>query len=405
MREKETLEDIGRTSTTLMLREPFYAYVLLSLNKGVSDAGETAWVRPDGTMIALEVNPSFWWELTEEQKYGTLKHELLHVCFGHLTETFDRIDKEDSDLANIAMDIAVNQHINKKQLIRGACTLEWFNKSLGMKMKKLEGCIYYFDELRKKKKEVVAALEGGSDEMSSGAFNENETPGIPKHERDSEEEIDTEILKGAVERMVEEAAGSVDRGLLPGEIESVLDKIRQRAKEKIDWRGVMRRFVGSAESEEVRTSWRRVNYRWEDNPGLVHKKKVRVLACVDVSGSVDDVLLKNFIEQLEVLEKRSAEVDLLQFDARVHCVDKLRDSREVRIYGRGGTSFQAPIDYYKEHRRDYDCCVIVTDGYAPAPEITFGTAKLLWIIWNRMGGVSLGELKGTKIVLNKEDID
>ena len=152
---------------------------------GFPNTRETAWVRPDGTMIALEVNPSFWWELSEEQKYGTLKHELLHVCFGHLTETFDRIDKEDSDLANIAMDIAVNQHIEKKQLIRAACTLEWFNKTLGMKMKKLEGCIYYFDELRKKKKEVVAALRGDGGKMSSGAFNENETPGIPKHERDS----------------------------------------------------------------------------------------------------------------------------------------------------------------------------------------------------------------------------
>ena len=50
--------------------------------------------------------------------------------------------------------------------------------------------------------------------------------------------------------------------------------------------------------------------------------------------------------------------------------------------GRGGTNFQAPIDYVKEYP-NYDGLIIITDGYAETPEVPpHLSTKLLWVIDN-----------------------
>ena len=51
---------------------------------------------------------------------------------------------------------------------------------------------------------------------------------------------------------------------------------------------------------------------------------------------------------------------------------------EQLVVGRGGTSFQEPIDY--AHENGYDGLIILTDGYAPEPVIPEGfTPSILWV--------------------------
>ena len=425
---REVIESIESVSASLMLKEPFYAMVLLNLNKGVSDEGPTAWVRLDGTTIALEVNPWFWEELNDKQKLGVLKHELLHVCFGHLTETFERLNSEDAEMANIAMDITVNQHIDKTWLIKGACTLEWFNKMYNLNMKPFQSCIYYYDILKKHAKKILLDLSGGKnggkgekkdeedekkgkgkgDGNGAEGFSENDVPDLPGMHSTSEE--DAELLEGQINKILKEVSEeAVSRGIVPLEMEDTLENLKRKPREKVDWRGFLRKFVGSAESEDITTTRRKINYRYEDNPGFKHKKKVRVLGCIDTSASVSDLFCRNFIEQLFVISDRGAEVDILQFDAIVQDVSPLKKLDVVKLKGRGGTNFQPPFDYYFKHRNEYDCMVIITDGYAPAPEVRFGAAKVLWLIWNEGAGAEefngWRDHKGVKLFLTDKDID
>jgi predicted metal-dependent peptidase len=55
--------------------------------------------------------------------------------------------------------------------------------------------------------------------------------------------------------------------------------------------------------------------------------------------------------------------------------------KDVAILGRGGTSFQEPIDY--AHENGYDGLVMLTDGYAPEPIMPEGfKTGLLWVSEN-----------------------
>jgi predicted metal-dependent peptidase len=95
-------ESLAKASKNLMLAEPYYGFFLIMLNKlWDSKRVPTAGVSKNGINYQLAINPEFWEGLNEDQRLGILKHELLHIAFGHLTTFFKFSDKR---LANVAMD-------------------------------------------------------------------------------------------------------------------------------------------------------------------------------------------------------------------------------------------------------------------------------------------------------------
>ena len=61
---------------------------------------------------------------------------------------------------------------------------------------------------------------------------------------------------------------------------------------------------------------------------------------------------------------------------------KDKNKHELKVKGRGGTCFQAPIDYVSQHQ-EYDGLIIITDGCAPTPELPLHfRTKVLWVIDN-----------------------
>ena len=67
-----------------------------------------AGVSKNGIGVQLSINPGFFTNLNEKQRIGLLKHELLHVSFGHITMR-DRFSNH--KLFNIAADLEINQYI------------------------------------------------------------------------------------------------------------------------------------------------------------------------------------------------------------------------------------------------------------------------------------------------------
>lgn len=70
------LQDISKISRSLMLSEPFYGLFLSTLNKVLDDRIPTAGVSKSGINIQLSVSPKFWEGLSENVRYGVLKHEI-----------------------------------------------------------------------------------------------------------------------------------------------------------------------------------------------------------------------------------------------------------------------------------------------------------------------------------------
>ena len=100
---------VSKASKTLIFTEPFYGLFLVGLNKVYREDIPTAGVSKHGIGAQLAINPKFFDDLSDKHRIGLLKHELLHISFGHLL-TRERYD--DKKLFNIAADIEINQYMD-----------------------------------------------------------------------------------------------------------------------------------------------------------------------------------------------------------------------------------------------------------------------------------------------------
>ena len=118
------MKEVLRISKELIYDNPFYGSILLSLQKEINnDKIKTACVGLHDIAYKLIVNSDFFSSLTEKQKQGLLIHELGHIVNFHLTE-YDHL--HDKEIANVAMDVYINQTFPAVMLPPGGCTWEKF---------------------------------------------------------------------------------------------------------------------------------------------------------------------------------------------------------------------------------------------------------------------------------------
>ncbi len=110
----------------------------------------------------------------------------------------------------------------------------------------------------------------------------------------------------------------------------------------------------------------------------------RLLVAIDVSGSVSNRQVSQALSIINRFFKYGVEcIEVIQFDfgLRGDILTMKKAQKSLRISGRGGTDFQAPLDLFFENR--YDGLIMLTDGYAPIPrfpERFYG--NILWMIYN-----------------------
>jgi predicted metal-dependent peptidase len=175
-------------------------------------------------------------------------------------------------------------------------------------------------------------------------------------------------------------------GSLPGDM---VELIKKASEGKIDYRGALRTFRSSILSQKRRLTRMRPSRRFGfEQMGSHYDFTTRLLIAIDTSGSVGSEELGRYFRIITTFFKYGIqEIDVLIFDNEVQgepikLDDAKKNKQEFKVRGRGGTNFQAPIDYVKENP-NYDGLIIITDGYAPTPEVPpHLSAKLLWVIDN-----------------------
>jgi predicted metal-dependent peptidase len=175
-------------------------------------------------------------------------------------------------------------------------------------------------------------------------------------------------------------------GSLPGDM---IELIKKSTEGRIDYRNALRGFRASILSEKRRLTRMRPSRRFGfEQMGSRYDFITRILVAVDTSGSVGSEELGRYFNIITTFFKYGIQqVDVLMFDWDIQGdVMKLDEAKkrkqEFKVQGRGGTNFQAPVDYLAKHP-EYDGMIVITDGYAPVPEIPpHCRAKLLWIIDN-----------------------
>lgn len=396
------IEMLAKASKELMLKEPFYGLILMSLNK-LWDTKKvpTAGVTLNGVNYELVINSEFWENLDQIQRLGILKHELLHIGFFHLTDYGHLREKK---ILNIAMDIEINQYIERSWLPDNGCFLETFNEQ-GMNLEERKGTRYYYDALMQEKdsgselgNQLQQACNGdGQVQIVCGDGTEID---LPDHHWDDIEQLDEatqKLIKAQTGHILKQVADQVEksRGFVPGEFEEIIRKLNTLEPAKFDWKGYMRRFVGKSTKTYTKKSRRKYNKRLPDFPGLKIRRHKHILAAIDTSGSVSTKELKEFLNELGHLKKTGSEVTICQCDTAISYIGKFDPKKDLNIHGRGGTDFQPVIDYYNEKLHEYSCLFYFTDGECSAPENARG--NILWVISSN--GEAYEEFPGTTIKL------
>ena len=160
--------------------------------------------------------------------------------------------------------------------------------------------------------------------------------------------------------------------------------LQASVKAKINWRNVFAGFRASIISSKRQLTRMRPNRRTGfDNMGSTRRFDTKLLVAVDVSGSIPSKSLEYFYGVINSAFRYGFEsIDVIQFDCGIRAVHSLKKViKDVAIIGRGGTSFQEPIDY--AHENGYDGLVILTDGFAMEPTIPDGfKTGILWVCEN-----------------------
>ena len=175
-------------------------------------------------------------------------------------------------------------------------------------------------------------------------------------------------------------------GSIPG---YMVELIKKAADGKIDYRNVLRMFRSSILSQKRRLTRMRPSRRFgSEQMGSRYDFVTRLLIAIDTSGSVGSEELGRYFRIITTFFKYGVqEIDVLMFDCTVQgkpikLDEAKKNKQEFKVKGRGGTNFQAPIDYVKEYP-NYDGLIIITDGYAVTPEVPpHLSTKLLWVIDN-----------------------
>lgn len=401
---------------------PFYAEISRHLQKRYTDSMPTAAVSFDAKSdeLILWVNPYFMGGgtyktpkgeevaedgLTNWETRGVITHEFDHLVFGHLGER--RRDPANTD--NVAKDLAINSLINKRQgqprdlqpgevarclprlaLVPGV--RPWVDpKKLAVMTPEHKKALEHFSDLIEKFPPDKASEWYFHKLIEDQQKNPNKYPKNEKGEIqivldsmddhsgwDDEEEIDPQLqeyIEGKIKSVIEKAVRHADSqsdgwGNIPAELR---EEIRRSISTIVNWRAVLRQFVGSIVRGHRSTTIKRINRRFPYiHPGVKRGYVAKLIIAVDESGSVGDDMLNMFFGELDSLT-RKVDITLLHFDSYTSVKDMYEWRKGTRPklnrVRSGGTNFDAPTNFVNDpkNRGRWDGMLIMTDGQAPAP--------------------------------------
>ena len=372
-------KSLSKISKELMLKEPYYGFFLIMLNKVWRKDLPTAGVSKNGINFQLAINEEFWTGLSEMHQMGLLKHELLHIAFGHLT-SFKSF--KNHRLANVAMDMEINQYIDKDWLPTGGIDIDNYED---LNLERKAGCRYYYDKLNQFQDEKDKNGSCGNEEMDKLLDQVGNGEG-PDHSTWEEFEDLSEAEQKLIEKQLQKVLSDAKeqtmkkRGNVPGEIEGVI-VIEEIVAPKFDWRGYIRRFTGVSTKVFTKKIRRKENRRFSDNPGLKIKMKQHMLLAIDTSGSVSDSELQEFMGEIHHIYKVGVDVTVVQCDTSIKSIEPYKGKHEINVSGRGGTEFDPVLDYYNANQKKYTSLVYFTDGECYTSVVPKG--NVLWVLSER----------------------
>lgn len=337
----------------------------------------------EGHCISMEISPDFWTSQTFEQQLFVVCHEFKHVLNRHGIRSIHITDKTDRDLANIAMDICVNEDlIDRFGFDRKTIDPEnlyiWADKiAKELKLPSLptdKTFEYYYELLKNCEPEAKQKMVGGNptldDHSNFGANKEEE-----KNLREFLSKIAGEMSPGEMREIREALNSDKDTNYGLGSGGSIFQVNHTKVAPKKKWETVIKKWAkrAMAMTPFETQSWVLPNRRLtaihsnlslpsdmdvESNRSTI--KKIKVWFFLDTSGSCW-YLKERFFTAASSLPKERFDISLYCFDTEVF--ETTLKSRKV--YGGGGTRLDIIEDYIRLHTANQphpDAVFIITDA-------------------------------------------
>jgi predicted metal-dependent peptidase len=408
--------DVDANLVSLAQEEPFYADIIRSFHKEATLGITTAGVLYFQNIMRLWFNPLFMGAYELKIVRGILKHEALHLALEHTTTR----RYEPHKIWNIGTDLAINSSLPKDEvppcgflpgrkfrippdfgkwkpdvqkrylalsaLVEGMppelASEEYFTLLMNSDVVK-----EMLENSKGKKKKKGESGNGGAPGSEGGDGEEEGEGGGGDEEGDEEGEIPDgqddhdgwdelsdeereyvaskirEVVKGAQER----ADNHNKWGTVPA---SMREEIRKKVRGEIDWKAVLRHFVGTTSRADRISSVYRMNRKYAGiHPGHSRDHRPTINCYVDQSGSMSDDDIMLCFGELANLAHR-VDIVVYHFDTEVdetsRTVWKKGNSIPKALRTRcGGTDFEAATRHAAASKAE--AYIILTDGGAPKP--------------------------------------
>ena len=450
------MKTVATTVKKIMLKEPFYGLFLCGVNKKFTKEVDTACAGIEGINPFIGINKDYWENLEKpEYKYAVLKHEILHIAFGHIFQSDDWHNIEDNHtLLNIAMDLEVESYIDESYWVRKNGKLTGFADLLFERFPSLDkqlGTIKYLQFLKQldnlcknlpsngggtnnskgnnssKDQQKNQSDNSSKDQSNSQSSNQqSQNQGNSNIEKDwnnlsteqkqkikdqldaakelhklwkkiqGMSDVEKKLAKNQIDHQIEDTAKNTARGLYPKEMAQIIDAILAPKKPIFNWKAYFRRLLGVSYDIYPKKTRRKESNRFPDSMGLKKNKKHNILVGIDTSGSVSNKDYVDFFSEINNIYKAGASIHILECDTAISAEYDFKGKLPSQRSSCGGTSFLPVIDYFNQHRGDYTACVYLTDGYGDQDQC-HPLGKMIWIITNN--GYKESKYPGFKICI------
>ena len=197
-----------------------------------------------------------------------------------------------------------------------------------------------------------------------------------------------EELKEIISKQASQAGTSTNRG-----VRTVNDI--GTAKPIVDWRYVLRETI------KYDVDWSYKNATLEDGvvtANLEEQPMPETEIVLDTSGSINEVLLKNFLRECKnILQHTKLKVGC--FDTKFYGFHEIRteaDIENMEFVGGGGTDFDVAVGAFSRRTENK---IIFTDGEASMPDMSIDAT---WIVF---GGEKINPKGGKVIHITPEQLD
>ena len=366
--------EISPAIQCVVYQAPFLAHLAMALRWRMDPSVETACT--DG--VEVRVSPAFFGGLTPHERAGLIAHEALHCALRHSHRAVRLVrTPADAALYNVCADIVVNGALDRAGLVlpKGAIR---DRKREHMAVEQIYRALKKNSRSAKMGRVLGARLRDLDVAGAKALAVSGEGPD------DGASEIDWPSIIRRADILARRHGGE---GVGSGSLHIDRELAVAMGEPTIDWRSVLWRFLAESPSDWGGFDRRHV-WRGGYIPTLVGQR-LRAVVGIDVSGSIDDNMLKAFLAELGGVLRavENLEIDLFWTDTQVHGPEKLdatSDLGRLRTRGGGGTDL-GPLFLEAEKVAEEEGvhslpCIYLTDGHGPTLAQEPACVEALWVI-------------------------